>query len=157
MTGVQTYALPISKKEEPAPAAESAPSTETKPGNVATGGVFKGLSEEEALRQTKEHLQSNPNNKAQAEKLFKESFPNSTFNLEAGSAEPKKTAEETTKEKKLKRIAEIEAKLNAPSLKLTESKGLGLYGQLKAGASTLAVGERRELEAELKRLKSEVA
>ena len=64
---------------------------------------------------------------------------------------------EDPKEKKLKRIAEIEAKLNAPSLKLTESKGLGLYGQLKAGASTLGLAERKELEAELKRLKSEVA
>jgi len=138
-------------------AAAPTPTKETKPGTVATGGVFKGLSEEAALQQTKEHLQNNPNNKAQAEKLFKESFPNSTFNFDGTSNEPKKSTEEITKEKKLKRIAEIEKKLNATPLKLTGSKGLGIYGQLMQGASTLGVAERKELEIELKRLKSETS
>jgi hypothetical protein len=138
-------------------AAAPTPTKETKPGTVAAGGVFKGLSEEAALQQTKEHLQNNPNNKAQAEKLFKESFPNSTFNLDGTSNEPKKSTEEITKEKKLKRITEIEKKLNATPLKLTGSKGLGIYGQLMQGASTLGVAERKELEIELKRLKSEAS
>jgi hypothetical protein len=159
-----TPALTSTTNQEAAPAATTdntaaapTPTKETKPGTVATGGVFKGLSEETALQQTKEHLQNNPNNKAQAEKLFKESFPNSTFNLDGTSNEPKKSTEEITKEKKLKRIAEIEKKLNATPLKLTGSKGLGIYGQLMQGASTLGVAERKELEIELKRLKSEAS
>jgi hypothetical protein len=94
-----------------------------------------------------------PDNRLVGEK--KTATADSTSNT-TNNVEPKKTDEEIKNEKKLKRITEIEKKLNATPLKLTGSKGLGIYGQLMQGASTLGVAERKELEIELKRLKSEV-
>ena len=94
-----------------------------------------------------------PDNRLVGEK--KTAAADSTSNT-TNNVEPKKTDEEIKNEKKLKRITEIEKKLNATPLKLTGSKGLGIYGQLMQGASTLGLAERKELEIELKRLKSEV-
>ena len=94
-----------------------------------------------------------PDNRLVGEKKTAET--DSTSNT-TNNVEPKKTDEEIKNEKKLKRITEIEKKLNATPLKLTGSKGLGIYGQLMQGASTLGLAERKELEIELKRLKSEV-
>jgi len=158
-----TPALTSTPNQEAAPAAtatttanttnEAAPVESKKPKDI------NFLPEATAKSYAKDRYDPNynywitPDNRLVGEK--KTATADSTSNT-TNNVEPKKTDEEIKNEKKLKRITEIEKKLNATPLKLTGSKGLGIYGQLMQGASTLGVAERKELEIELKRLKSEV-